>query len=178
MPVSTINAIGFCAHYSDQGDWAFDYALRLARLHRVNLNVLHFLKDPYDPQDNLADLFSDEERAQLAFERERELRRYYDSRANDYLQVGFRLCEHTEWLELHRCLVARNFQVLVLGYLRPGARFGRRGLEEFAESFICPVVLVGPEGPNRFRLNSPARLIVDKLGVEAAQWEPVEALPV
>lgn len=178
MPTLTINAVGFCPHYSDPGDWAFDYALRLSRLHAIQLNVLHFLKDPYDPADNLADLLSDVERAQFAAVRERELRHYYDSRAGDYLEVGFRLCEQTEWLELHRCLVAREFQVLVLGYLHEGVTFGRRPLEEFAESFICPVVLVGPEHPNQFRLNSPARLIVDKLGLEADAWAPLEPVHV
>ena len=123
MPALTINAVGFCPHYSDPGDWAFDYALRLSRLHQIQLNVLQFLKDPYDPADNLADLLNDQERAQLATVRERELRHYYDSRAGDYLEVGFRLCEHTEWLELHRCLVAREFQVLVLGYVHEGGNF-------------------------------------------------------
>ena len=178
MPVLSVNAVGFCPHYSDPGDWAFDYALRLSRLHQVKLNVLQFLKDPYDPKDNLVDLLSDEDREKLAIEREKELRLYYDTRAGDYLNVGFRLCEHTEWLELHRCLVARQFQVLVLGYVHEGVNFGRRPIEEFAEAFACPVVLVGPERPDRFRLNSPARLIADKLGLESSIWSVVEPLRV
>jgi hypothetical protein len=177
MPTVTINAVGFCPHYSDPGDWAFDYALRLSRLHQINLNVLHFLYDPYDPQDNLADLLSDADRTRLAIQREKELRLYYDRRAGDYLNVGFRLCEHAEWLELHRCLVGREFQVLVLGHIHEGATFGHRPIEEFAEAFVCPVVLVGPERPDQFHLNSPARLIVDKLGLESEIWSPVDQLP-
>jgi hypothetical protein len=167
MAIPTLNAVGFCAHYSDQGDWAFDYALRLARLHQVRLNVFHFLTDPYDPGDNSAEFLPAPERAKLAIDRERELRLYYDGRAGDYLDVGFRLCEHAEWLELHRCLVVREFQVLVLGRTHRGVMFGRRPIEEFADSFICPVVLVGPDRPGQFRLNPPARVILDKLGMEA-----------
>jgi hypothetical protein len=170
MAIPTLNAVGFCAHYSDPGDWAFDYALRLARLHQVRLNVFHFLTDPYDPSDSHAASLSGAERAALAIERERDLRLYYDLRAGDYLDVGFRLCEHTEWVELHRCLVVREFQVLVLAHIREGATFGRHRIEEFAESFICPVILVGPQRPDQIRLNSPARLIVDKLGIESEAW--------
>ena len=48
MAIPTFNAVGFCAHYSKQGDWAFDYALKLSRRHSIRLNVFHFLADPYD----------------------------------------------------------------------------------------------------------------------------------
>lgn len=178
MAIPTLNAVGFCAHYSDVGDWAFDYALRLARRHRIKLNVFHFLTDPYDPDGNTAGLLSAAERAKLAIRREKELRLYYDRRAGDYLDVGFRLCERAEWVELHRCLVVREFQVLVLGHNGGGATFGRRPIEEFAEAFVCPVVLVGPERPDRFQLNSPARLIVDQLGLESHTWSLLDRLPV
>jgi hypothetical protein len=176
MPTISLNAVGFCPHYSDQGDWAFDYALRLSRMHQIKLNVLHFMKDPYDPEDDLVDLLSDKERAEIAVKREKELRLYYDSRAGDYLNVGFRLCEHTEWLELHRCLVAREFQVLVLGHIHEGVSFGNRPIKEFAGAFVCPMVLVGPEKPNQFLINEPARMIVDKLGLEPGTWSVIPAL--
>ncbi len=177
MAVPTLNAVGFCAHYSDQGDWAFDFALRLSRTHNLKLNVFHFLSDPYDPEDNLADLLSNADRAKLAVEREKELRLYYDQRAGDYLDVGFRLCEHAEWVELHRCLVVREFQVLVLGYIRKDVSFGRKPIEEFAESFICPVVLVGPDRPDQFHLNSRAKMIVDKLELPNGNWSLLDRLP-
>ena len=176
MATPTLNAVGFCAYYSDQGDWAFDFALRLSRMHQVQLNVFHFLSDPYDPEDNLADLLSDADRAKLAIEREKELRMYYDQRAGDYLDVGFRLCEDAEWVELHRCLVVREFQVLVLGYVRKDVTFGRRPIEEFADSFICPVVLVGPDRPDQYHLNSRAQLISDKLGLKPGSWSVIDQL--
>ena len=178
MAIPTLNAVGFCAHYSDAGDWAFNYALHLSQRHKVKLNVFHFLADPYDPQGGAPVPASPVERARLAVEREKELRLYYDRRAGDYLDVGFRLCEHAEWVELHRCLVVREFQVLVLGYVRRGATFGRRPIEEFAEAFVCPVILVGPDRPDQFRLNSPARMIFDKLELPRDSCSLVEPLAV
>jgi hypothetical protein len=174
MAIPTLNAVGFCAHYSMQGDWAFDYALRLSRLHGIKLNVFHFLADPYDPSDDFAKLLSDKDRARYAISQERKLRLYYDRRAGDYLDVGFRLCEHAEWVELHRCLVIREFQVLVLGYVEPTATFGNRHIEDFAESFVCPVVLVGPERADQYRLNSRAVLIEDKLDLEPDRWAAIQ----
>jgi hypothetical protein len=98
-------------------------------------------------------------------EKEKQLRLYYDSKLGDYLDVGFRLCEGKEWMELHRCLSRREFQVLVLPCPTFDATFGRRSLEEFVDNFVCPVVLVGPTSPFDIKLNSPARLIADRLGL-------------
>jgi hypothetical protein len=173
MAISTLNAVGFCAHYSKQGDWAFDFALELSRLHKIRLNVFHFLADPYDPEDVPPTYLSRPELSAWVVERERELRMYYDERAGDYLEVGFRLCEDNEWLELHRCLVDREFQLLVLAHLGPDTNFAGRPLEEFADSFICPVILVGPDHPRQFRLNSAAALISDRLGVPEGSWERI-----
>ena len=144
MAIPTLNAVGFCAHYSQQGDWAFDYALRLSREHKIQLDVFHFLEDPFDPTDNSIENLSKADRHKLAIERERELRMYYDSRAGDYLEVGFRLCEDNEWTELHRCLLIREFQILVLGYIGLDTYFAGKPIEEFANSFVSPVILVGP----------------------------------
>jgi len=41
-----MKGIGLCAIFSRQGDWAFDYALTLARRHKTKLNVFHFLESP------------------------------------------------------------------------------------------------------------------------------------
>jgi len=164
MSTFSIRAIGFCAHYSSQGDWAFDLALRLARSRGLRLNVFHFLADPYDPEARIPRGLPAAERAALAIRLERDLRLYYDERLGDYLDAGFRLCEVPEWTELHRCLTKREFQLLVLGYPHQGARFGGVAIEEFVTSFVCPVVLVGPSSPLDIHLNEPAALISDKLG--------------
>jgi len=171
MATPTLNAVGFCAHYSDQGDWAFDYALRLSKLHSLQLNVFHFLTDPYSVEDDNIEKMWPDDRARLAIQKEKELRMYYDERSGDYLDVGFRLCEHAEWTELHRCLLVNEFQVLVLAYISKGIKFGRYQIEEFAEKFISPVVLIGPKGPKQVFLNSRAALISDSLGLDGIDWK-------
>jgi len=165
MTTTAVHSVGFCAHYSRQGDWAFEYALELARSRNMQLNVFHFLADPYDPSDHEAESLVPEARERLAIERERELRLYYDPKLGDYVKVGFRLCADREWLDLHRCLTRREFQVLVLGRPDYGVSFAGKPLEEFADAFVCPVVLIGPSSPTEFRLNSPARLIAEQLGL-------------
>ena len=173
MTTPTLKAVGFCAHYSKQGDWAFDYALELSRTHRMQLNVFHFLADPYNPESVPPTYLSKADLSRLVVERERELRLYYDDRAGDYLEVGFRLCQDNEWLELHRCLVEREFQILVLGYTNMDAKFAGKPIEEFADSFVCPVVLVGPDHPQQFHLNGGAALITEKLGLAPGSWARV-----
>ncbi len=165
MTAIGLRAVGFCAHYSTQGDWAFDYALRLSRDRSLQLNVFHFLANPYDPTDTTGKGMPREERVSLAIELERELRMYYDELAGDYLDVGFRLCEDNEWTELHRCLLKREFQVLVLGCVKADAMFGGKPILEFANAFVSPVVLVGPDYPDEFYVNASAALISDKLGL-------------
>jgi hypothetical protein len=174
MTIARLNAVGFCAHYSREGDWAFEYALNLSRRHGIRLNVFHFLTDPYEPEAVAPDYLPRDARRKLVVERERELRMYYDGLAGDYLDVGFRLCEDNEWLELHRCLRIREFQILVLAYAGREALFAGKPIEEFADSFVCPLVLVGPDRPEQFRLNKPATLIVDRLGLPIDSWDRIE----
>ena len=163
MTTVSIDSVGLCAHYSPPGDWAFDLALRIAERRGVRLNVFYFLADPFDPEAKTQRPPSREELIQLIVERERELRMYFDERAGDYLDVGFRLCEDTEWRELHRCLIKREFQVLVLPYPHSRAHFGGRPLIDFVEDFGCHVVVVGPDAPERLYLNLPARVVSDQL---------------
>lgn len=166
-------AVGFCAHYSQQGDWAFDYALRLAQNNGLQLNVFHFLENPYDPSDETGKHLSPEERARIAIERERELRLYYDKLAGDYLNVGFRFCEDNEWTELHRCLLVREFQVLVLANISDGCVFAGKKIEEFAHAFVSPVVLAGPDRRDQLRLNTRAAIMAPELGLSDQTWKQI-----
>jgi hypothetical protein len=175
MSTLTVRAVGFCAHYSPAGDWAFDFALGLARARGLRLNVFHFLVDPYDPEARPPRGLSREQRAARAVRLERDLRLYYDPRLGDYLDAGFRLCDDPEWTELHRCLTRREFQVLVLGYPREEATFGGVPVTDFATSFICPVVLVGPGSPGEIHLNEPAALIDDAVGLAGRPYVPLRA---
>ena len=71
MAIPTFNAVGFCAHYSKQGDWAFDLALELSKAQKVKLNVFHFLTDPFDPTDTRAMDLSSSELKKLAITEEK-----------------------------------------------------------------------------------------------------------
>jgi len=166
-------AVGFCAHYSQAGDWAFKHALKLSENNGLQLNVFHFLENPYDSSDKSGQDLTPDERSRIAIERERELRLYYDQRAGDYLNVGFRFCEDNEWTELHRCLLVREFQVLVLANIEPHCIFAGKPIEEFAHAFVSPVILVGPDGPDQIRLNSRAALISHELGLAGQPWKEV-----
>lgn len=175
MTIPRFNAVGFCAHYSQQGDWAFAYALKLAQQQSLQLNVFHFLSDPYDPEDDTETRYTRQDLSRMAQEKERELRLYYDELAGEYLEVGFRLCFDDSWHELHRCLAGREFQLLVLAKPEPGTLFAGKSIEEFAADFVCPVIVVGPDGPEQFQLNNQASLITDKLAIGAESWQPVTA---
>jgi hypothetical protein len=177
MSTFAVRAIGFCAHYSPQGDWAFDFALGLARARSLRLNVFHFLVNPYDPEARQPQGLSAEEKTALAIRLERDLRFYYDTRLGDYLDAGFRLCEDPEWTELHRCLTKREFQALVLGYPHEGATFGGVPIEDFVSGFVCPAVLVGPRSPLELHVNEPAGLIHDKLGLAGREVVQLRAAP-
>ena len=173
MTIPSIQSVGFCVNYSEQGDWAFDFSLDLARRQGLQLNIFHFLTDPYDENGASVQRLSREERVQLTVEMEKKMRLYYDERLGDYLDVGFRLCEDNEWTELHRCLTKQEFQLLVLAYPHRDATFGTKPLETFANGFVCPVVLVGPDSPQQLRLNSPAWIQAYRFGVDREKCEPL-----
>lgn len=173
MTMTSIYSVGYCAHYSPQGDWAFELALDLARRRDLDLKIFHFLSDPYDPSDRTGAGLDREAHKRLAIERERELRLYYDNRFGDFVEAGFRLCDDVEWTELHRCLCRREFQLLVLGCPHQGATFGGRPLEMFAHEFVCPVVIVGPTSSAELRLNRPAELIADRIGLARPRFRTI-----
>ncbi len=127
--------------------------------------MLLFLADPFAPHREPPP--AGQELKRRAVDLERETRLYFDDKLGDYLKVGCRVCEGDEWHELHRCLSRHEFQVLVLPYPEMGALFAGKPIEEFADALACPVVLVGPSAPNDFRLNGPASLRADLLGVES-----------
>lgn len=169
MTVQAIRGVGYCARMTRSGDWAFDYSLELALRHDVRLDIFFFPTPPSRPHaprgrsGEMAEL-PDEQKVQM----EKDVRLYYDEMLGDFVNVGFRLCEGDEDPELRRCLLVRKeYDVLVLAYEGFHCRFGSRSIEEFAESMPCPTVLVGPERPGQYFVNSPAGLSLDRLGLEA-----------
>jgi len=176
-----MNGIGLCAVFSRQGDWAFDYALGLARKHQTRLNIFHFLESPYTLRRDV--VFVDAEKTQTApvtpeliAEKDKELRMGFDSRLGDYVDVGFRLCEGVHEIELRKCFKKGDYEVLVIGYQRKGASFGgTTTIEEFCHKFHGPVVLVGPEAPDMFYINGSAQKMLDQLNIPEGKWQMLDA---
>jgi len=175
MTVQAIRGVGYCARMTRSGDWAFDYSLDLSVRHDVRLDIFFFPTPPSRPHarrgrhGELADL-SGEQKIQM----EKEVRLYYDEMLGDLVNVGFRLCEGDEDPELRRCLLVRKeYDVLVLPYEGYHCKFGTRTIEEFVESMPCPTVLVGPERPGQFFVNTAAGPWIDRLGLEHQDWHQV-----
>jgi len=171
-----MQAIGLCALFSRQGDWAFDYALTLARKHSAKLNVFQFLESPYAIRRDV--VFVDAEKTKTAVvspeliaEKDKELRMAYDERLGDDVDVGFRLCEGSNEWELKKCFKKGEYEVLVIGYQAKGADFGgTTTIEEFAHRFHGPLVLVGPENADEFYVNGKAKAIIDQLNIPDGKW--------
>ena len=72
----------------------------------------------------------------------------------------------------------REFQLLVLGYPHSNAVFCGKPIEKFADDFISPVILVGPENQKQFYLNSQAVLLQDNLGISTKMWTKVQEVEV
>jgi hypothetical protein len=175
-----VKGVGLCAIFSQQGDWAFDYALSLARHYRTRLNIFHFLESPYKLRRDV--VFLDPERKtvgqvtpELVAQKDQELRVAFEERLDDYTDVGFRLCEGNDELELRKCFRKGQYEVLIIGYREKGAAFGgTTTIEEFAAKFRGPVVLVGPDSPDSYYLNEPAyRRLVDFM-IPDSQWHRIE----
>jgi hypothetical protein len=175
MTVQNLNGVGCCARLDTVGDWAFDVALSLARQHSVVLNIF-FFPEPcgeahptHGRRGELLDL-RDEAKVEL----EKKVRLYYEDRLGDFVEVGFRLCEGDEEPELRRCLIMRrDYDLLVLPYPSRAHRFGGRPIEEFAQAMPCPTFLVGPDSENQLFVNSPARMWMDRLGLQGADWQEI-----
>jgi hypothetical protein len=162
MTTPRVEKIGYCAHESKEGDWAFELALKLARQLDAPLNVFGFLMDPYQstkPKKTAIPSVDEEELVRI----EKALRFRYEEAAGDYLNVGFRLCHDNAWRELHRCLCRREFQILVLANPSKNAYFLGEPIHQFLKTFICPTIFVGPGRKDRLLLNHAANLIKEQL---------------
>jgi len=177
-----MKGIGLCALFSCQGDWAFDYALALARHHNTRLNIFHFLESPYTFSRDV--VFVDEKKEETTkvtpefiSKKDKELRETYDERLGDYVDVGFRLCEGADEWELKKCFRKGEYDILVIGYEKQGASFGgTTTIEAFASEFKAPVVLVGPDSPDTLYLNKAAAERVNDLISPAEQhWHILES---
>ncbi len=176
-----MQGVGLCAIFSKQGDWAFDYALNLARKHNTRLNIFQFLESPYtirrdvvfvDSEKTKTEVVSDD----LISKKDKELRMQYDDKLGEYSDVGFRLCEGASEVELRKCFRRGDYEVLVIGYQDKNADFGgTTTIEKFASKFQGPVVLIGPDSPDDFHINEKAKDMVDQLDIPDGKWRLIAA---
>ena len=171
MTSIAIKDIGFCAHFSLQGDWAFEFALSQATRLGHRLNIFYFPRLDWSASGSRTGDWDEDELVAL----DRRVREYYDEKLGDFEEVGFRVCEDLIDTELRRCLFRREYQLMVLGYLGYGSMFGDDTIEAFAYRFNGPLVLVGPDRPDQLWLNPPARLVSWRLGLPEGGWKPLEA---
>lgn len=169
MTTMAVKDVGFCAHFSRQGDWAFEFSLSLAKRLENRLNVFYFPRLDWSPSSRRPEDLKDDEIVAL----DRQVREYYDDKLGDFVDVGFRVCEDLMDTELRRCLFRREYQVMVLGYIDRSATFGTDTIESFAYRFNGPVVLVGPDRPDQLYLNPPAGVVSWQLGLTAEEWTPL-----
>jgi hypothetical protein len=175
-----MNGIGLCAIFARQGDWAFDYALSLARHHKTKLNIFHFLDSPYTLRRDV--VFVDAEKTKTAqvtpdliAKKDKEMRETYEERLGDYVEVGFRLCEGNDEFELRKCFKKGDYEVLVIGYKEKGAAFGgTTTIEEFAGKFKGPIILIGPDSADSFYINEHARQRLNDLLIPNGNWKVID----
>jgi len=177
MTMLRIEKVGLVADYSMKGDWALRFALPIARSANLQLNVFSFLESPYSvPLDSKpAEVPEKEWTEKDIIAKDRELREYYDSRLGDYVEVGFRVCESARHnLELKRCLIEREYQIMIVPYLDFGIPFGNMPIEEFAYRFNAPLVLVGPTHEREFHCNAAGSLVTDALDLPRGSYKTIE----
>jgi hypothetical protein len=178
MTTPRVEKIALVSHFSEVGDWAFDAALQMARARETAINIYYFLESPFEISHDVApaDIEVPAYDEQTLVAKEREVREYFEDRLGDFVQVGFRVCptgRHN--LELRRCLLRREYQLLIIPYLSPDVGFGNMSLQEFAYRFAAPVMLVGPERPSEYRFNPFAGVVHGSDHLVYGPWQAINA---
>ncbi len=169
MTTMAVKDIGFCAHFSPQGDWAFEFALSLARRLGHRLNIFYFPRLESSVSNRPPERLDDDQLIAL----DRRVREYYDEKLGDFVEAGFRVCEDFVDTELRRCLFRREYQVMVLPHLGDEVTFGEDCIETFAYRFNGPIALVGLDRPDQLYLNPPAEIVSWRLGLVGDEWRSV-----
>ncbi len=158
------NQIGLVAHYSKQGDWAFELAFEFAKYEKRQLNIFCFSESTYEkPFDfNPGDEFDRSRINEVLIGEERKLREYFDEHLGDYLDVGFKLCTRQKHnYELKSCMIKNQFQILIMPFVEHDMVLDDLPITSFASNFVAPVILVGPNSANQYHLNYAASLLAE-----------------
>lgn len=180
-----MKTVGLCTHFSPSDDWALEYALRLAQLHQWQLTICHWLASPYKVRRDVVytDLFKLDQVARItpaALTRlDLQLREYYEPRLGNWTNVAFKICEGAYQIELLRCFRQHRLDVVVMGYQLPAEdqSANEQSLADFVGGMRYPMIIVGMNGPDTFRLNRKALDMLDDLDLPEEQWQILAAAP-
>jgi len=174
--------IGLCTHFSQTDEWAFDFALALVRRHGWQLTICHWLNSPYNLRRDMVypSLQQGGEpqpaTPELLTRLELELRQHFEPKLGDFTDVAFKLCEGMYQVELARCFRQNLLDLVVIGYPSNDTVTSReQPLEEFAAHLQYPLVIVGPDEPDRFLLNQAAQTWLDNLQLPDGNWVAIES---
>lgn len=179
-----MTTLGFCTNFSQADEWAFEYALHLARTNDWQLNICHWLRSPYHLRRDMVpdDLFEPRETLpvtpQLLNKLEQQLREFYDPKLGDFTNVAFKLCEGQYQVELVRCFRKYLLDAVVMGYQpqvheqEPGAQ----SLEDFAQKLSYPLIIVGRDGANSLLINLKAQDWLMHRNIPIDTYEVLEAV--
>ena len=174
--------IGLCTHFSQTDEWAFNFALDLVQKQEWQLTICHWLNSPYSMRRDMVypTLHEGGEpqpiTPELLTKLELELRQYFEPKLGDFTDVAFKLCEGMYQVELSRCFRQNLLDLVVIGY--PSDELvtsNEQPLEDFAAHLSHPLVIVGPDEPDRFLLNQAAQTWLDDLQLPEDSWQAIQA---
>ena len=179
-----MTTLGLCTNFTQSDEWAFEYALQLARKRGWQLNICHWLNSPYTLRRDIVgdDLFApaglQTVTPALLTRLELQLRQYFDTRLGDFTNVAFKLCEGQYQVELIRCMRNHLLDLVVMGY-QPEINEAFetwQPLEGFTANLPYPMVLVGHDGPQSYLINAKALGWQTQLEMPEGSWQLLPAL--
>lgn len=181
-----MTTVGFCTHFSQADEWAFEYALNLAKRNQWQMIICHWLESPYSLRRDMVDddLFNPKHTVpvdeKLLVKLEYQLRDYYDQKLGDFTDVAFKLCEGNYQVELTRCFRQNLLDLVVMGYLphQEAQEHNDKPQELFALELEFPLIIVGAKGPQNYLVNQKALDWKASLYLADGTWRLIQPQPV
>ncbi len=178
-----MTTIGLCTHFSQTDEWAFDYALTLAKKNQWHMIICHWLQSPYSLRRDMVndDLFTPQKTVpvdeKLLVKLEYQLREYFDQKLGDFTDVAFKLCEGNYQVELNRCIRQNLLDLVVMGYQtqEDAQEHNEKSQELFSFESDFPLIIVGADGPQTYQLNQKALAWKDQLQLKEGAWKVIQA---
>jgi nucleotide-binding universal stress UspA family protein len=138
----------FCTDFSEDADWAFTYALQLAKNFKSKLHILHVMPIPVHPEQlsiYLSPEKLEELKASQKIELDQQLHSRYLNKMDDFKEYQVLFKEGEPFLEIIQMVKKESVELIVMG------THGRTGLDHVlfgstAEKVVrrspCPVLTV------------------------------------